>query len=297
MDLNLLTLFAAVVETSSFSAAARKLSLPKSSVSRGVARLEAELGTQLLHRTTRHVAASTAGQALYERAAPLLAGLRDAVGSLPEREELPSGELRITAPVDMGATFLPGLLSRFMARYPGVKLDVRLTNAVIDLVAEGVDIALRASSGKLADSSMVVRRLSPIEVQLFASPTYLAKRGTPRAIEDMEHHDWVLHRGMKTLLPKTLKIVPRVLGDDMFFTRELIKAGGGIGFLPSFLAQPDLGTGLLVRVMPKLTYPTTSLLMLYPRTQHVPRKVTAFRDLLIEYLAARPLAAHPQEED
>lgn len=292
MDLNLLGLFVAVAETGSFSEAARKLGLPKSSVSRGVASLEASVGAQLLHRTTRHVSLSTAGAALYERAAPLLASLKEAVGTLPEREEAPSGELRLTAPHDMGATFLPEVIARFTTRYPSVRVDCRLTNRNVDLVAEGFDLALRASGARLADSSLVGRRLGAIDVQLFASPTYLARRGTPRAPEDLAQHDFVAFRGLEFLRGLGLSEKnARVLGDDMLFLRETVKAGAGIGMLPAFLAQADVTSGQLVRVLPRYTRPATALMMLYPRTQHVPKKVSAFRDFLLEYLKGRPLSA------
>jgi DNA-binding transcriptional LysR family regulator len=296
MDLNLLGLFVAVAETGSFSEAARKLGLPKSSVSRGVARLEADVGAQLLHRTTRHVTLSTAGTALYERAAPLLASLKEAVGALPEREETPSGELRLTAPHDMGATFLPAVIARFTARYPSVRVDCRLTNRNVDLVAEGFDLALRAASAKLADSSLTVRRLGTLDVQLFASPTYLARRGTPRTPEDLAQHDFVAFRGFKYSGELGLSEKnARVLGDDMLFLREAVKAGSGIGLLPTFLAQADVTSGQLARVLPRYTQPSTALVMLYPRTQHVPRKVSAFRDFLLEFLKGRPLSAPPKE--
>ncbi|HYO68486.1 MAG TPA: LysR family transcriptional regulator [Archangium sp.] len=292
MDLNLLGLVLTVAETGSFSEAARRLGLPKSSVSRGVASLEASLGAQLLHRTTRHVSLSTAGVALYERAAPLLASLKQAVGTLPEREEAPSGELRLTAPHDMGATFLPEVVARFTARYPSVRVDCRLTNRNVDLVAEGFDLALRASGAKLVDSSLMVRRLGALDVQLFASPTYLARRGTPRSPEDLAHHDLVVFRGLKYLRELGLpEKQARVLGDDMLFLREAAKAGAGITVLPTFLAQADVTSGQLVRVLPRYAQPSTSLVMLYPRTQHVPRKVSAFRDFLLEYLKGRPLSA------
>jgi DNA-binding transcriptional LysR family regulator len=155
MDLDLLRFFVTVAETASFSVAARKLGVTKSSVSRGVAALEAALGAQLLHRTTRTVALSTAGSELYQRTAPALAAIRAALGSLPERDEHPSGILRITAPNDLGATLLSEVTVRFLARYPQVKVDVRLTNRKVDLVAEGFDLAVRAATGKLADSSLL----------------------------------------------------------------------------------------------------------------------------------------------
>jgi DNA-binding transcriptional LysR family regulator len=123
------------------------------------------------------VALSAAGLALYERTAPLLRSLEDAFGSLPEREEEPSGELRITTPNDFGAESLAQMLPPFMRRYPKVGVDVRLTNRTVDLVAEGFDLALRAASLTPPDSSLVMRRLSAIEIQLYAAPSYLAHRG------------------------------------------------------------------------------------------------------------------------
>jgi DNA-binding transcriptional LysR family regulator len=291
MDLNLLPLFLAVAETSSFSEAARRLSLPKSSVSRGVAALEAELGAQLFHRTTRHVGLTAAGQALYERASPPLASLREALGSLPDEEEQPAGELRLTAPTDLGATFLAELVARFTARYPAIRVDARLSQATLDLVAEGIDLALRASSRPLADSSLVARRLSAIEFQLFASPTYLARRGAPRGLEDAAGHDWVLQRSSR--LREQLRLPAggaRVVGDDLLFLREVVRAGAGIGLLPSFLVKEQLAQGELVHVLPRHTERTGTLYLVYPKGQHLPRKVTAFRDFLVDFLTARPLA-------
>src|SRR5262245_8314866 len=171
MDLNLLPLFSIVAETSSFADAARKLGVPRSSVSRGVAALESALGVHLFNRTTRKVALSTAGAAFHERIAPQLAGLQQALGSLPERDELPSGELRLTAPPDIGVTVLPEVMAGFAARYPAIKVDLRLEWRMVDVVAEGFDVALRIKpGGRLADSSLVARRLSALDVGLYASP-------------------------------------------------------------------------------------------------------------------------------
>ena len=290
MDLNLLSLFVAVAEANSFSVAARRLNLPKSSVSRGIASLEAQLGTRLLHRTTRQVSLSTAGTVLYERAAPLLQSLRQAVGTLPEREEHPSGDLRLTVPADMGATFLPDVMAKFALRYPAVKLDVMVTNRLVDIVAEGMDLALRVAGRKLADSSLVIRRLTPLDMQVFASPVYLARRGPPRPAEDVAAHDWV---GFRNLPPpselKGLVPAPRVVGDDMMFLKEMVRNGLGLGLLPTFLAKEEVANGQLVRVLPSLAWSNSSLALVYPKAQHVPRKVTAFRDFLLEYLSARPL--------
>ncbi len=293
MDLNGLTLFEAVARTASFSAAAKELGLPKSTVSRGVARLEAELGTQLLFRTTRQVALSEAGTALYDRIAPLLRSVKSAIGELPEREEQPSGTLRVTAPVDLGVLFLADVVTRYTARYPQVSVDLHLTGRVVDLVGEGFDVALRVGA-KLADSSLVVRRAAPVVTQLVASPLYLARRGTPRAEADLDAHEWVAFRSgpqrLRVAGPReATRAAPtaRIVCDDLLFVRDAIRAGAGIGLLPAFVAEPDVVAGRLVRVLPRVEHAAGWLHVVMPAAKHVPRKVTAFRDLVLELLRSR----------
>lgn len=288
-DFNLLPIFVAVAETSSMSEAARRLGIPKSSVSRGVAALEESLGVQLFHRTTRQVSLTTAGSAFFEKAVPLVTAFKELAASLEEQEEEPSGVLRITAAVDLGLTFFVEAASKFAARYPQISLDVRLSNALVDLTAEGFDAALRISA-KLADSSLVARKLTQLEAGLYASPTYLARRRSPRTLEDATEHDWVLHGSFRDLpgMPE-LPAKPRMRTDDLMFARGMVREGVGIGLLPTFIAQRDVTEGRLVRLLPKWSVKAGNLYFVYPPSQHVPRKVTALRDFLIEYLAARPL--------
>jgi DNA-binding transcriptional LysR family regulator len=299
MNLELLSTFEAVARTSSFSAAARELGLPKSSVSRGVARLEAELGVPLLFRTTRQVSLSAAGTALYDRVTPLLASLRKALSEVPEREELPSGALRVTAPVDLGALFLVEVVTRYTARYPSVSVDLHLTGRLVDLVAEGFDVALRVAPS-LRDSSLLVRRAAPIQVQLFASPLYLARRGTPRSEGELAGHDWVVFRTG----PQRLQVAPplgapgpgtkgRIVCDDLLFVRDALRAGAGLGALPAFVAAPEVEAGALVRVLPRWERQAGTLHIVSPAVRHQPPKVTAFRDLVLELLRARGLAPSP----
>lgn len=296
MDLNLLTVFEAVARTSSFSAAASELRIPKSSASRGIARLEGELGVQLLFRTTRKVSLSAAGTALYDRVTPLLRSVKAALGALPEREEAPSGTLRVTAPVDLGVLFLAEVVTRYTARYPGVSVDVTLTGRVVDLVAEGFDVALRVAA-RLADSSLIVRRAAPILFHLFASPVYLARRGTPRSEDELGEHDWVVFRGGQQNLrvpgprPAPSAGAARIVCDDLLFVRDAVRAGAGVGLLPTFVAEGDVLTGRLVRVLPRFERPAGHLHIVTPAARHVPRKVTAFRDLVLEMLKARATAA------
>ena len=288
MDLNLLSRFVSTAESASFSEEARKLGVPRSSVSRSVAELEAALGVPLFNRTTRQVALSTAGASLYERVAPQLAALAKSIGTLPERDEEPSGELRLTAPTDMGVTFLPEVLASFSLRHPRVTLDVRLSSRVVDVVAEGFDCALRVAM-RLADSSLVARRLAELDIGLFASPSYVARRGSVRAPADTARHDWIAFRGrVPPPFPRPLHR-PRSGGDDMLFIHQAARAGMGIALLPVFLAQPDVAAGHLVRLLPRYNARGGILHFIHPAGKP-PRKVAAFRDFLIAFLAAHPLA-------
>jgi DNA-binding transcriptional LysR family regulator len=289
MDLNLLSMFVLVAETSSFTAAATKLGLRRSSVSRAIAALERSLGVQLFSRTTRQVALTTAGSALYAKVAPQLSSIKEALGTLPEREEQPSGELRITAP-DLGAVILPDVIAGFSLRYPSVQVDVRLTNRRVDLVAEGFDVALRLSRDRLSDSSLVVRRLRAPEAQLFAAPTYLARAGTPRTPADTADHQWIIFRAAMQLPPPfpTPRTRPRVIADDIHFIHGAAKAGLGLSLLPSIMVREDVAAGRLVRVLPRVSLQSVALYFMHPPARHLPLKVTAFRDYLIEYLATQP---------
>jgi DNA-binding transcriptional LysR family regulator len=197
--LDLLAAFVAVAESTSFSVAAKRLALTKSTVSRQIMRLEQSLGTQLFHRTSHRVRLTAAGVALLQRVAPQLASLRDALGSVRDEQQSPRGELRLTAPNDFGAAWLSETLSSFAARYPEVVLTVKLTLSPIDIVADGYDLALRISAG-LPDSSLVARKLAAVEMHLYASPAYLARRGYPQTLNDLAEHDWVTLTGMTTLL-------------------------------------------------------------------------------------------------
>lgn len=296
MDLDLLAVFEAVARTRSFSAAALELGIPKSSASRAVARLEAEIGVPLLFRTTRKVSPSADGTALFDRVSPLLASLRSAVGAVPKPAEAPSGTLRVTAPADLGILLLAEVVTRYAARYPAVTVDLHLTGRVVDLVGEGFDVALRVAT-RLADSTLVARRAAPIVLHLFASPLYVARRGAPRSEADFAAHDWVVFRSG----PQRLRVSgprqataghpkARIVCDDLLFARDAVRAGAGLALLPTFLAEPDVVAGTLVRVAPRFERPAGYLHVVTPAATSVPPKVTAFRDLVLELLRARGAA-------
>jgi DNA-binding transcriptional LysR family regulator len=295
IDLGLMAAFAAVAESGSFSAAADRLRMPKSTVSRSVARLEAALGQQLLYRTTRKVTLTSAGTSLYQQAAPHLRGLDAAVATLAERPEQPTGVLRVTAANDLGLAFLADVAAGFCARHPMLRLEVALTVRRVDLVGEGFDVAIRPAMA-LEDSSLVARKLMAYEGQLFAAPSYLERRGRPQTFADLAAHDVVQFQNFGRPFrppakrgPSLLDLPHRIVADDFSFVRAALRAGAGIGLLPTLLVHDDLAAGTLVRVLPRFTTMRGAFYILYPAARHVPRKVTAFRDFVVDWVRERGL--------
>jgi DNA-binding transcriptional LysR family regulator len=285
IDLNLLRTFATVADTLSFSRAATELKLPRSTVSRQIAQLESEAGVELVHRTTRRVSLSAAGAALRERVKPSLTALAGSLGELPDRQEEPAGTLRVTGPVGAGGLLLAEAIVRFTARYAAVTVDVCSTSRFIDLHREGFDLALRVGSKPLRDSSLIVRKLAPMTAALYASPSYLARRGTPRSDRELASHEWVLMKSSLRRLPHAG--TSRLQCDDMYFVQAALRAGAGIGFLPSWLADPDVAAGTLVPLLPRLGQLTGHAYLVHPPSKHVPLRVTAFIEVVLETLRAR----------
>jgi DNA-binding transcriptional LysR family regulator len=245
---------------------------------------------QLFHRTTREVQLTTAGSAFYEQARPVLAAFQRLTHSLPEQAPEPSGALRITAPIDMTLSFLAAAFAQFLVRYPGITLDVRPSNRVADLVGEGFDAALRVAP-RLKDSTLVARKLGLVDLGIFAAPAYLAQLAAPRSLADCSRHRWVSFSGLGRL-PAELRAVPasRVATDDLLLAHAMVRLATGLAVLPGYLAHEDVLAGRLVRVLPGWKQTVGTLYFVYPPAQHVPRKVTALRDYLVDVVARRPLA-------
>jgi len=285
-----LAIFVAIARAGSVSGAARKLRLPKSSVSRGLSRLEQSLRAQLIHRSTRQLNLSPAGVALLARAEPLVDALSATLEPLAEAQ-LPSGLLRVTCTVDFGAAVLAELVARFVARYPQVEVEVHSSNALVDLIGGGFDLAVRFSvKSGLRDSSLVARRVGALHARLVAAPVYLARRGTPRTLPELHEHEWVMYKGLPSILselPRGSKRLPtkgRVRGDDMSFVHAAARAGVGIALLPAFLADPEINSGLLVPVLPKWRVSSGSVWVVHPPARPLPARVSAFRDFVVETL-------------
>lgn len=288
-----ISMFVRVLEAKSFSAAARELRLPTSTLSRAVSRLEDRVGAQLLVRTTRSLAPTAEGTALFEAAVEPLRALRDLARKAPFGRDAPQGVLRVTAPNDMGASFVADVVAGFTARYPAVRVEVELTGRTVDLVTEGFDVALRA--GTLRDSSLVARRLGDIPGKLFASPVYVGRRGLPETPADLAAHDCVLFRarGGKTTWKlddgnglASVEVTGRIAGDDFTFLQSAIRAGAGVGVLPVILARPDLEKGLLVPILPRFRTRSGAFYLVHPPARHLPAKLIAFRDFALERFRA-----------
>jgi DNA-binding transcriptional LysR family regulator len=295
IDLNLVRAFVAVHETASFSRAAERLGLPRSTVSRAISALEDALGLSLFRRTTRTVATTDEGRRLFERVAPDLASLEVSLADLPDREDAMAGTLRLTAIPDLASAILTDAVSRFAARWPRVDVDLRLTGELVDLARDNIDLALRVQLRAPRVTSLVTRRVGAIAVQLYAAPGYLARRGVPRDLDDFEGHDWITFRGAAPLRPTSpwgteLRPRRRIACDDMRFAADLVRGGVGVGALPSFLVGEDLVSGTLVRVLPRVVLGTAAVYLVRPARTHVPARVTAFRDLVLDLLRQRPLA-------
>jgi DNA-binding transcriptional LysR family regulator len=286
MDLNQLTVFQAVAESQSFTKAAGRLGLDKSRVSRALRALEETLGTPLLARTTRSVRLTAEGEALLRQVAPLLSGLRAAVEGAPAKASLPTGEVTLTAPPDVGRALLAPVLARFRVRHPGVRVRAVLTYERVDLLEKGVDLALRV--GRPGAGSFVARKLMDLEAGFFASPRYLERRGIPAAPADLAHHEclWPAPPRGRGPFGGGGKQPPAsaVECSDFGFLAELSRAGGGVALLPTFLAAQDVALGSLVRVLPGTAFRDAPLFLVSRPGRPVPTRVQVLKDFLRESL-------------
>lgn len=295
MDLNRLSVFLRIVEEHGVTLAAKKLGLPKSSVSRSLKLLEQEIGTELLRRSSRKLTLTDAGSRLYTEASRALASIHDVEAEIVDLDAAVRGPIRITAPVDAGVWLLAPLLAAFSCTYPEVRLDLSLSGRVVDLVSEGYDIAIRA--GQIRDTSLIARAVARVSFVLLASPDYLKKHGVPKLPKDLLHHQCVLFReftGKGTWIldgpngPESLSVKGAVIADDFSFIRALVVAGGGIALLPSFVYNKQDTS--LVQVLPKYSSQAAPLHVVYPQGKYMPRRVVLFRDFLLKSLGGKPIA-------
>ena len=283
MDLNTIEVFVKVVQSGSFSAAARLLNMPKSTVSKRVATLEADLKTSLIQRTTRQLNVTEAGRKYFERCVKALQELEHGEAEISAATAHPQGRLKITAAVDIGHTLLPRMVHAYLQAWPEMEVELSISNRRVDLVAEGFDLALRV--GPMLDSSLQGRSLMPLRVSLWAAPHYLAQLPgirTPadlarvRMIQFADRQILDMSRAAETA---RVPVSGRLRVDDLETIKALVLLGEGIGWLPDFLAAADAATGALVPALPGWQASVESdVHFLYPGGKFALPKVRAFVD-------------------
>ena len=283
--------FAEVVASGSFTEAARRLGLSKASVSREVARLERRLGAQLLRRTTRSMSLTEVGETFYAGCQRVVEEAEQAERSVGALQAEPRGEIRLAASVSLGQFQIAPRLPAFLARYPKLRLRMDLTDRVVDIVSEKFDLAVRIS-GRLADATLVQRRLCPIRFVVCAAPSYLDGRGVPREPAELARHNClgVGASPWHLMLPRERGV--RLQGDlnvdNGDALRRIAVLGHGIVCLPTYLVGEDLHAGRLVRVLPEALELEASLFAIYPQSHHLSPKVRALIDYLAGELGPEP---------
>jgi len=282
--------FVAVVENGGFSAASRTLGVSKSAVSKRITQLENHLGVLLLHRTTRKLSLTEAGERYYEHAAQALSAAWKAEDAVTELQGEPQGKLKISSPMSFGRLHVAPLIPKFMQRYPKLQIDLVMDDRNIDLVAGGIDVAIR--SGDMPDSTLIARKLTPLRQVLCASPTYIERYGMPVAPSELRErncilfsysgdaNEWTLKNGDKS---EAVLVSGSYRVNNSEALLEALREGVGIGRLPTFVAGPDLKVGNLVRILESYHMPDHTFYAVFPERQYLPAKVRAFLDFAIEY--------------
>ncbi len=292
MDLNDTLVFVRVAQAGSFSAAARLMGMPVSTLSVRVSRLEQRLGVTLLQRTTRRLRLTEAGQAYLQQAARGLEEIAQAEAQIDAGRHEAQGLLRITLPIDMGDEQLLDILTGYRARHPGVSVELVFSDARLDLVEQGLDVALRA--GELADSSLVARQIGQARWAPFAHPDYLKRAPALRQPRDLAQHaalcfsplgreSWTLLRG-KTRVNVPLQSA--FAANDMRLIRRLALDAQGVALLPDFVCRREVDHGHLVPLLPGWHARTDPIHLVYPSQRYVPAKLRHFIDEVAPALSA-----------
>jgi DNA-binding transcriptional LysR family regulator len=289
MVLDGVDVFVKVIQAGGFSAAARLLGMPATTVSAKIARLEERLGTTLIQRSTRRMHVTAAGEAYYAHCVEALRALEAAEGELAAATAEPSGLIRITAPSDIAQLVLPPIIERYIALYPQTSIELIVTNTQLDLLAEGIDLAVRAAPN-MKDSTLQARVFGTARLVLLAAPSYIASSGAPATPADLASHALMVHSRFPPHLSMTnaagesfeITSSSRIKADDMQTLRALALRGAGIVLLPDLPSGP----GELVRVLPDFGTMSGSLHFVFPGGKFTPMTVRAFIDLAIDMRAA-----------
>jgi DNA-binding transcriptional LysR family regulator len=287
--------FVRIVEAGSITGAAEDLRIAKSAVSRRLKDLEMRLGVQLMTRTTRKLTLTETGAALYKRSVTLLADWAETETGVSAAQAALAGIMRVAAPLSFGIAHLGPAIVDFMSAHPGIEFDIDFSDRKVDLIAEGIDIAIRI--GDLPDSSLIARKIATLSTVAVASPAYLQKHGTPQAPGDLRSHkelrysyrpssSWTikLPNGIKT----TIEMGARLHATNGEFLRDAAIAGEGILIEPRFILYENLKNGTLIEVLPNYQWSELSAYAVYPPTRHLSVRVRAFMEFLADRYSGIP---------
>lgn len=283
--------FVAVVESGGFSAAADKMHITKSAVSKRINQLEDELGIRLLNRTTRKLSLTEAGHRYYEYVSQSLSLAQQGIDAVTELQGKPRGKLKLTAPMSFGVLHIAPLVAEFLQHYPDVEIDLQLEDQMVDLIQEGFDLGIRI--GHLPDSNLIAKRLSPCHSVLCASPSYIEQHGAPKKPSDLAKHNCLQYSYFRGGAEWSFlyqggehKVVPkgRLSINNSEAIRRALLEGLGIGQLPTFIVAKDIKANNLSILMPEYQLPTHAVYAVFPQRKHMPLKVRAFLDFISERL-------------
>jgi LysR family transcriptional regulator, regulator for bpeEF and oprC len=288
-DLRTLAIFVKVAERLSFVRAAADLGITQSGVSNAISRLEDQIGTRLLARTTRRVSLTEHGAAFFERCRQALTEIEEAELVLKDARLKPSGNLRIDMSVSIGRLRVLPLLGKFQAQYPDIRLRVTFNNRYIDLIEEGVDLAVRL--GELQDSSLVARRLAGTQFSVVGAPSYFAKHGKPKRIDDLAAHNCLAYTYLETRLARPWRFIDGGVArtftpqGTMSFSDggavcDAAVAGYGLAQLQGYFTDALIASGALVAVLEKFQPELEPVWLVYPPTRHLSPKVRVFVDFM-----------------
>jgi DNA-binding transcriptional LysR family regulator len=292
-------MFVRTVECGNLSRAAAEFGLSPAVASRGLAALEARLGTRLMHRSSRRLALTESGQIYYTRCKQLLEDLQEAEALATENTVKPRGTLRLNVPVSFGIHQLGPLWADFLARYPELRLSVSLNDRIVDLLDQGYDLGIRIA--RIADSTLVAKKLARTRMVCCAAPAYLERHGEPEAPEDLRRHtclgythlntrdEWVFH-GRHDRAEKRIGISCVMHADNGDTIRHAALAGAGIVLQPSFIVGEDLKSGALVEILNQYRSIKLGVYAIYPTRKHVPLRVRLFVDYLLKAFGDDPEA-------
>ena len=288
MDLNQTRVFVEVARAKGFAAAARKLGVPKSTISARIQALEQRLGAQLFKRSTRTLSLTSEGSAYFDAVASAVDTLVDAEAASTAEKGVLSGKIRFTAPLEFPRDAITAALSTFLRKYPRVRFEIILTNQPLDLVAENIDLALRG--GDPGGAGLIIRKVGEIGFGIYASPDYIDRCGRPESLEQLRDHDLLVFASpSQSRILRAADLLggqePRVAIDNFAFIRRLAVAGVGVAAIPDLLVAREVAAGRLVRVLDGWSGESSSFYIVFPSRKDMTPRVKAFADHLVEAMA------------